>query len=165
MGFGKLKIENKYMAQFTPRDFLIALGMGLIWGTACMFFAKKKGRDPKGWFILGLLFSFFAFLVLILVPSQKAMALAAEAKALKEKEEAEQLELLESTVNPKATTLEKRSWYYLDKSNSRIGPIDLDSLKKEKSEGNIHTQTYLWSEGMLDWKILDELNYLKTELE
>ncbi|MCH9632266.1 MAG: hypothetical protein S4CHLAM6_05970 [Chlamydiae bacterium] len=153
------------MAQFTPMQYLIALISGLIWGTICLLVAKIKGRDPRGWFFLGLLFSFFALIALLFIPSQKAMLLAAEAKAIKEKEEAEQLELQEAPTNPKATTLEKRSWYYLDKANSQVGPIDLDSLKKEKSEGNIHTKTYLWSEGMMDWKILDELNYLKTELE
>ncbi len=153
------------MTQLTPRDFLIALVMGLIWGTACMFFAKKKGRDPRGWFILGLLFSFFAFVALLLVPSQKAMQLAADAKAVKEKElEAEQLKLQEIS-NPMATTLEKREWYYLNNDHTQVGPIDLDALKKEKSGGKIHTKTYLWSEGMLDWKVLEELNYLKTELE
>lgn len=153
------------MDQFTPTHFLISIAMGIVWGFACMVLAKEKGRNPRGWFILGLLFSFFALLTLVLIPSQKAMQLAAEAKATEEKERLKKEEELKEALKPVKNTLETRQWWYLDENHNQVGPIDLEALKKEKSEGNIHTKTYLWSEGMLDWMILNDLSYLKTELE
>lgn len=151
------------MNTLSPKEVMIALVMGLVWGLACMYFAKKKGRDPKGWFILGLLFSIFAFAALMLIPSEKSMQLAAEAKALQTKKE-EELQLKQS-FKPLTTTLENRKWFYLDTQNTQNGPIDLKALKVAKAQGSINSKTYLWSEGMLDWKILEELSYLKTELE
>lgn len=150
------------MAPLTPKEFLVAMMMGVIWGLACMYLAKQKGRDPRAWFLLGLFFSIFALAILFLVPSQKkmqAVALAKAEAALKDKE------ILEKTsFTPLKTTLSLRKWYYLDANHDQHGPVNFDELKEQKLKGNISNSTYLWSEGMLEWQILDNLSYLKTEL-
>lgn len=149
------------MTPLTPKEFLIAMIMGIIWGFVCMLVAKKKGRDPRSWFLLGLFFSLFAFLILLLVPSSKAM----EAVALAKADVVQQERVKNEALQPFMSTLSKRVWFYLDQKHSQVGPVDFEELKKKRSNGDISSKTYLWSEGMQDWKTLDNLSYLKTELE
>ena len=116
---------------------------------------------PRKWFFLGLLFGIFAFALLRLLPSKRQMQLAAETA------QAQPAENQNTETNPPllTTTLEKRDWFYLDQDDKQQGPIDLDQLKAHKKEGVINEETLMWSEGMLDWKKLEKLSYLKTELE
>lgn len=144
----------------SPKDYLIAIFVGIFWGFVCMHFAKKRGRDPKGWFIIGLLFSLFGLAFLLLLPAEPVKNEETIKPALNET-----LAAPLALINSKLSTLAHRKWYYLDSLHNRVGPVDLDTLKKEKSEGIISSKTYLWTEGMLDWKKLNELSYLRTELD
>ena len=43
---------------------------GMFFGTLCSLKAKGKNRHPKNWFTLGFILGAFAYLVLILLPSE-----------------------------------------------------------------------------------------------
>ena len=49
---------------------LLYLGSGVIFGFFCAYLADQKGHSGGAWFVLGLLFSFLALLVLIGLPSE-----------------------------------------------------------------------------------------------
>lgn len=150
---------------FSKEFLMLVFVFNIIWGVACMYFAKKRGRtDPTSWFLLGFLFAIFAFAVLMLLPSKpQEMQLAAETKAVTAQTKEAQTQRLEPPVL--TTTLEKRDWFYLDQNHKQQGPIDLNTLKLNRSSGLITDKTLMWSEGMLDWKQLEDLSYLQTELE
>jgi hypothetical protein len=51
---------------------LIFLGIGhVIAAIICGIIAATKGRNPFGWSILGLLFSIFTLIVVIVIPSKR----------------------------------------------------------------------------------------------
>lgn len=146
----------------TPKQMVLGMVMSLIWGFVCMSVAKKRGRDPRAWYALGLFFSIFALAFLLLVPSKKMMDAAENAKKLEDQNLKAKEEKLKIAYN---STLENRKWYYLDTDHKQIGPVDFKTIKDGKLSGLIKSSTYLWSEGMLDWKKFDHLSYLRTELE
>ena len=44
---------------------VVALVQGVVFGFACRYLAREKGKDPQAWFWYGLLFGFIALLVLM----------------------------------------------------------------------------------------------------
>lgn len=48
--------------------------IGLIFGILCSYKAKEKNRAQKEWFLLGFIFSFFAFGVMYLTPKKEIIA-------------------------------------------------------------------------------------------
>ncbi|MBN1870778.1 MAG: DUF4339 domain-containing protein [Candidatus Omnitrophica bacterium] len=42
--------------------------------------------------------------------------------------------------------------YFFGKNNQKIGPFDKESIQKQISEGQIHSQMLAWCEGMDSWK-------------
>lgn len=147
----------------TPKDILIAFLMGIFWGYITANMAKKKGRDSRAWFFLGFLFNIFAFGILLFLPNQELLKAPSEVPAISANEP-QQLLAAPVTQDPKLTTLSHRLWYYLDAEHNQVGPVDFTTLKELKKGGKISLSTFLWSEGMTDWKHLDDLSYLKTEI-
>ena len=56
---------------------------------------------------------------------------------------------------PSAESVVARGWYWVDAQNEQQGPVSWLELQQMLSAGQIHTQTYLFSEGMADWMALD----------
>jgi hypothetical protein len=52
------------------KGILVAIG-SVIAAVICGFIALMKGRNPLGWGILGLFFSIFTLIVVIVIPSKK----------------------------------------------------------------------------------------------
>lgn len=47
--------------------------IGLVFGILCSYKAKEKNRAQKEWFLLGFIFSFFAFGVIYFAPKKEAI--------------------------------------------------------------------------------------------
>ncbi|MFC2084937.1 hypothetical protein ACFLS9_07770 [Bacteroidota bacterium] len=45
--------------------------VGIIFGFNCLFIAREKNRDPRVWFLLGLLFSVLALITLVGAPAKE----------------------------------------------------------------------------------------------
>ena len=56
----------------------VFLVQGLLFGFFTSFIAKEKGRDPAGWFFMGLFFSLLAILALVAIPRQQVGGLPSE---------------------------------------------------------------------------------------
>ncbi len=112
--------------------------------------ARKRGRHPRRWFALGILLGIFAVLILYALPTKKVPVIC-ETSAT-------------PVSNKPEPGLSGRLWYYLSATEERIGPVCFEELKEKREKGEISSTTYLWTEGMLDWKRLEELPYLRTEL-
>jgi len=113
-------------------DLQILLCFWIIQGAVASYLAKRKGRNPYLWFFIGCFFGIFGiFAIFFLKNPQKKAAAAAE---------------------PVRKTLPLRMWYYLDQNSQQVGPISTSALEGAWGEKKISPSTYVWHEGMENWK-------------
>jgi len=119
----------------------------LAMGAATAYFANQRGRDPLAWFMLGMLLGFFGLLLLFVMPP-----LAREDEPPQEAEYA----LLRPEKAPENHAYLLKDWYYYDEEKKQQGPIRFDELKALWENGKINEETFVWEEGLPDWKqVLD----------
>lgn len=129
------------------------------------YYAKRKGRNPTTWFVLGLFFGFFALLVLFfLAPVVKkegeddgypTMSISNPDPSL----------LSSPDLSPTFTTPdEDKLWYYLDMNHEQMGPVSVIALRELWNRGQLELNSYVWSNGMEKWEKVDSLADLKDVL-
>jgi hypothetical protein len=123
---------------------IFTLSLWILIGGITAHYAKARGRDPRGWFCIGLLLGIFGLLLLFILPKimRKTHVTLEPAPALA-------LPLLE---NPHPD----KFWYYLDSSNSQFGPMSFQALQTALEQGKITQQTLVWNEEFESWKPLQE---------
>lgn len=52
-------------------------------------------------------------------------------------------------------------WWYADK-NKKIGPVEMDELRRLLQNGKISLSTIVWQEGMTTWQPLGEVEPLRA---
>lgn len=120
-------------------------------GCITAHFAEKRGRDPFVWFIFGILLGVFGIiLVFILSPKTKGK---------------ETLPLQLCAQNDLQNEYIQKKWYYLDQLHCQQGPLAFDALIPVWKDHIICSHSYVWSEGMLDWKKIEELPRFEKTLE
>ena len=105
------------------------------WGSVNSFFAKKRGRSPFNWFLIGGFFGIFSFIYLL---TRKAS--------------------LPTAPQPVRTDepLPHALWYYLIDKKTH-GSISTGALKKAYLEDKVSDKTFVWNDTMDDWAPLDTL--------
>jgi hypothetical protein len=139
----------------------------LFWTTiGCLtaYIAKQRNRNPLAWFFIGLFFSLFGLVLLLLLPSKTN---------LQEKQEDIKVPDIKATHSESAalsgdsmysgpsmprisrdTTLD---WYFIDNASKIIGPLKLSALRKTLIESKMDQKTYIWCEEFLDWTLISDL--------
>ncbi len=115
----------------------------LFFGVLSSHLAKKEGRNPRTWFFIGLFFGAFGIAFLYLLP-------------LFEKRKKGKKPIAQPKPLPPQPQ-RREFWYYLDATHRQQGPIDFDHLAKVWESEEIADHSYLWTDGMGDWKKLSEL--------
>lgn len=159
------------------KDLVLPIVILVIMGFVCANLAKKKHRNPKVWFMLGVVFCPISLLILFILPAAKSKSGEGKEHGQPDQSEQQEQQQLARAVNAQAVTaqdlipeardtntLEARTWYYLSKSSKQVGPISYEELKQAKETGKVDDKSFLWTEGMCDWKTLNQLTYLKTEM-
>lgn len=120
----------------------LSIVLGLVLGWGCGHYAKRRGRNPKTWFIAGLFFGVFALITLFILPIRKIKALSPPKPApLK-------------AISPLHT---EKLWYFLDEQKTQFGPMSLDALSRACHEGKVQGQTFVWNEAMENWQRFQEV--------
>lgn len=145
-------------------NFLLSIIILFIISIGAAYYAEKKGRNPMIWFIIGLLISVFALIILYLLPPI-------------ERENEDEFEVKRnqgfSNYKPNSSLGETMSdklpeedtlWYYLDSNHAQFGPVSIVALKELWDTGRLNLESYVWSQGMENWKKVDELENLKKAL-
>lgn len=125
-------------------------------------YAEKRGRNPIVWFGLSLLIGLFAPLILWLLPTVES-----EEKKIKENTRevsSRPLELSGEKEKVPHSPLVEKLWYYLDQHHQQYGPVSLLALRELWNTGRLELTSYVWTEGMANWEIVDHLPELKEEL-
>ena len=53
---------------------------------------------------------------------------------------------------------------YVDKTAQMVGPLSLEKLKYFWEEGMVHSHSYIWTEGMMNWQKVQEIPGLEDVL-
>ena len=135
---------------------LISLFLLLFFGLFTSFIARQRGRDPVGWFMLGMLLGIFAPLLLMILPPKVAE------ESLTNTEENEDEKLAHFEYHSKECFL--KNWFIVDKTAQMVGPLSLEKLKYFWEEGMVHSHSYIWTEGMMNWQKVQEIPGLEDVL-
>lgn len=135
-----------------PVEIIVTVVLVLL-GSVTAYYAKKRGRDPIIWFLLGMFFGLLGLLLLFLMPS-----LAENEKTIPN--------TLSTSVLPNTVSVDypKMVWYYLDSSHKQQGPVTFDALRSMWSTASLFRNSLVWCEGMVDWKRIEELPQLEEKL-
>lgn len=131
---------------------LISLFLLLFFAFLSAYVAKQRGRDPIAWFMIGILLGIFAPILLMIL---KPVGVTVSQDKVVEENEEEKLELIPQ--NTSANDFGNKVWFYIDPSHQQQGPIYFAQLKALWSDAKIQPSTYVWCEGMQDWKRIQEL--------
>lgn len=139
-------------------------------GIATSYIASQKGRDPYIWFAFGMFFGVFAMLVLILMPpaqSEKELENEERNKEIVERREKqmEEQEKIESAPNLEPQSIETKEWFYLDKDRQQQGPFSFYVISELWESSTLNSQTFVWTDGMPEWKKVHEIPDLYDVLE
>lgn len=130
---------------------LISLFLLLFFAFLSAYVAKQRGRDPVAWFMIGILLGIFAPILLLILKPLNLDHL----EIGQETEINEDIKL--SPLGLESKSYMDKEWFYLDQGNQQYGPLDFSRLKDLWLEQKIHPNTYIWSEGMEQWKRIHEL--------
>lgn len=123
----------------------------LVCGLLSYRLAKRRGRQPIVWFLIGFFMSIFGVIALLLLPRARRR--------------------VEVPTQPLRAVFPKRSeswlkmWYLLDQAHTQDGPYEFPDLIKKWKESGINEKSYVWGEGMKEWKRFSELPELVREIE
>lgn len=136
-------------------EVVIVIISWLIFGGAASYFAGQRGRDPFAWFFIGMLLGILGLLLLFLLPplsSSSQGGVPEEIAVEKPKEES-------------WTGIRLKEWYFLDSEHKQVGPNPYSALRDMWISKKISDQTYVWCDGMENWKKIGEMPELKESLE
>lgn len=129
----------------TPLQIVVNFFIALLVGSLTAYMSKGRGRNPVPWFFIGMFFGILGFLALFLFPIVKD----------------EPARSIARTLEPQLP----EKWFYLDEKHVQFGPVGLSELALLYKETKIEPSTYVWSEGMEEWKKLGELSQLLTQIK
>jgi hypothetical protein len=136
---------------------MLLITMLLLMGAITAYFANQRGRDPMIWFMVGMLFGLLGLLLLFILPV-----------APKEEEDKQVLDItpkIEPEPLPPANQYLSTDWFYLDQQQQQHGPVPLQTLKDLWAEAKISGESFVWSEGMPEWLMVQELPHLEERMK
>lgn len=139
---GSQNMLEDLIMDMSPQHLFLSIILGLIIGGWTSYLAKFRGRDPRIWFLLGFCFGLLGLVALLVMPD------------LSKNQEGE--EELEITVEPIIPDAVEKQWFYLDADEQQKGPVDYEFLKLLFEDKKISSTSFVWSEGMEEWKTIEE---------
>jgi predicted PurR-regulated permease PerM len=155
-------------------EFYLSVLLGILFGFICSYLAKNRGRNPRTWFILGLLFGLIGLIILLVLPSNKTLNNHVQSDTNRfQREKLTQTTIQENTqpypdINSPPSTEEMyqmNTWYYLDKAHNQVGPVNFNILIQEFQKEEITLDSYVWFEGMANWQKIHQVQGLLELLD
>lgn len=120
----------------------------------CSNSAKKRGRNPVSWFLIGLILGLIGLIILYLLPPKLKIAPATSPSApARDTPEPITSPSIHAPSSEEAFVL----WYYLEEDNTQRGPMSFNALQEIWETQAITDSTYVWNETMEGWKTLRDL--------
>lgn len=128
------------------------LNLILFWvffGCIASYLAKRRGRNPLAWFFIGLFLGVLGVLLVVILPNRihhKPFAPPPPSR-------------------PQRSEAWLKMWYYLDPTHAQQGPLEFPDFVKHLRENRLSETSYVWGEGMKEWKRLVEMPDLLREMD
>lgn len=129
--------------------------MGLIGGRL----AEKRGRNPWFWCFVGVMF-WPALLALLVLPDLNDELEEPTGRMAREVHAA----FDEATTVLADDYFSSHVWYYLDESHKEEGPVEFSFIRDLWTRKQLTEASYLWHEGMADWKPLGKVPGIREAL-
>ncbi|WP_039358373.1 GYF domain-containing protein [Candidatus Protochlamydia amoebophila] len=153
------------MPQLDATQIMTSFVLSAIIGYFTGYYADQKGRDFTTWFILGLLFNFFATILLFFLPSIKKEENIRPTMTIAKPDPAISISQPQQPISPlNWKEEENKLWYYLDQNHEQVGPVSIIALRNLWNSGLLGFNSYVWAEGMERWQKVDQLTNLKEAL-
>lgn len=136
-------------------QFILSLIVSIVFAFISASVAERKGRNTTTWFIMGVLFSFFALIVLLFLPSLKK-----EEGPMAPKTPVPDV----LSQFPPRSEEEDKLWFYLDVDHQQMGPVSVVALRELWNTGLLELNSFVWSEGMDKWEKVESLQKLREAL-
>lgn len=120
----------------------------VFFGLLTSYLAGRKGKNQFLWFFIGLFLGCLGVLAIVLAPTKP--------KAQKSQPPKPPLQDL-----AKRNEAWSKMWYYMDTGHIQQGPVEFQHIIQAK----LTPTTYVWGEGMAEWKKLSELPELLQEIQ
>lgn len=135
----------------------------LIWvltGGLTAYLAVQRGRDPFVWFTLGIFFGLLSLIALFLLPpvvaeTQQGQPKKTVVNALEPTPSSD----IQASVPTHSYLVQ--DWFCIDKLRQQLGPMRYDELKHLWQDKKIDDGSFVWSEGMGEWKKIADLSELR----
>jgi hypothetical protein len=141
----------------TSADFL-SLVIAILLGSLTAYIAKGRGRSPGIWFFIGMFFGIFGLIALFFFPIIKLEG------DLPSRRQMPPPAITPPPLVETACPLTSRDWFFLDREHKQLGPEPLAKLQELWRAGTIAGSTYVWCEGMENWKKIDDISLLLSRL-
>jgi hypothetical protein len=130
--------------------------MALFLGSLNAFIAKKQGRPQLPWFFASFILGILGLVLFFIYP-----ALSSYFQARRPVQTPPPLAPGETS----RTEAWLKHWYYIDDRREQKGPIEFPDLIQNWKEKQLSDESFVWGEGMKEWKTLSELPDIKKEFE
>ena len=138
------------------------------------YMARLKNRDELFWFVMGIMFTRLAMVILALLPKKpgakktkcRVPKVASPSDIMEVHNEAS-VPFGDEVPDPQPSQPRLRmppsrdvKWYYLDTNAKQLGPLKINELRKLALEKTISLDTYVWHAEMAEWtQLKDFTNY------
>jgi hypothetical protein len=130
--------------------------MALFLGSLNAYIAKRQGRPQLPWFFASFTLGVLGLVLYFIYPS-----LFSYFEARRPREVPPPL----SPQHQSRTEAWLKHWYYIDDHREQKGPIEFPDLIQNWKNKQLNDASFVWGEGMKEWKTLSELPEVKKEFE
>lgn len=123
----------------------LSIGYSIILGWVAASTAENRGKKPSLWFMIGFFFGIFGIAYLLFITRKSA--------TVKEK-----VPVIDPVIEPLPSyDYFLKEWFFLDDKHQQQGPVGFQYLKGKITEDAINPLTYVWTEGMAEWKRINDI--------
>lgn len=141
----------------------LSIVVWVLMGWLTSYFAQQRGRDALIWFFIGLVLGIFGLILLFLLPKFDPKD-PSTVPAQKSSGENDTLEIQPLAASKIPVELDL-PWFYVDLEHKQQGPIFVQDLQRLWKDQRINADTFMWHEGMDNWKRVAELATLYQNLK
>lgn len=123
---------------------LASIFIWIVFGCVTAYFAKNRGRNPYGWFFIGLFLGLIGLCLVFILPKKQSIV----------QEEGKPITI--EVIPDVPEDHKNKFWYYLDDTNKQIGPMSFTALLRDWKEGKVRPETQVWNENLTHWKPFSE---------